>query len=68
MNIPAFLLNHLICESAFLLNNIYFVKVTSLLLGAHADANARDKDQRTPLHFCSQTGHSAVIKVRENAI
>ncbi|CAN0444504.1 unnamed protein product, partial [Laminaria digitata] len=47
-----------IYESASLLN-----KVASLLLGAHADANARDKEQRTPLHFCSQTGHSAVIKV-----
>lgn len=38
-------------------------KVVSLLLGAYADVNARDKQQRTPLHLCSELGHETVAKV-----
>lgn len=40
-------------------------KVVSLLLGAYADVNAQDKQQRTPLHLCSELGHQAVVEVRE---
>lgn len=39
-------------------------KVVGLLLGAYAEVDARDKQQRTPLHLCSETGHEAVVKVR----
>ncbi|CAM9459351.1 unnamed protein product, partial [Hapterophycus canaliculatus] len=38
-------------------------KVASLLLGAYAEVDARDKLHRTPLHLCSETGHQAVVKV-----
>ena len=40
-------------------------KVVGLLLGAYAEVDARDKQQRTPLHLCSETGHETVVKVRD---
>lgn len=40
-------------------------KVVGLLLGAYAEVDARDKQQRTPLHLCSETGHQAVVKVSD---
>lgn len=43
-------------------------KVVGLLLGAYAEVDARDKQQRTPLHLCSETGHQAVAKVRDQLI
>lgn len=43
-------------------------KVVGLLLGANAEVDARDKQQRTPLHLCSETGHEVVVKVRDQLV
>lgn len=40
-----------------------YEQVIKLLLGAYAEVDARDNDNRTPLHFCSETGYTDTIKV-----
>lgn len=38
-------------------------QVVTLLLGAYAEVDSRDNERRTPLHYCSETGCTAVMKV-----
>lgn len=44
-------------------SNLRYEQVVKLLLGAYAEVDARDEHDRTPLHYCCETGYTAVLKV-----